>query len=155
MTLGFVDLWFATQIAIKAVYDFLLVKLRPYATERTSMNLTHRLSWCNFRVERLYLVKITFGAYIAPLRGKSRFEEILAWVRPWLRGSAVLLGDLNARHTRWDVCSLISCAPPPYQSLGGHRGVLATRRGVGRTPRSTPSVISPASPPGMPRVVYR
>lgn len=45
---------------------------------------------------------LIIGAYIAPLRGRSRFNEILAWVRPWLRGSAVLLGDLNARHTRWD-----------------------------------------------------
>lgn len=43
------------------------------------------------------------GAYIAPVRGQAVMQSILAWIRPWMRGGAVLMGDLNSRHKRWDV----------------------------------------------------
>lgn len=42
------------------------------------------------------------GAYLAPLRGRKAMESIMAWIKPWMRGQAVLLGDINARHLRWD-----------------------------------------------------
>lgn len=45
---------------------------------------------------------LIIGAYIAPLRGKSKMQSILEWIKPWLRGKAVLLGDLNARNRNWD-----------------------------------------------------
>lgn len=45
---------------------------------------------------------IVIGAYVAPLRGKGSMEAVLSWVKPWLRGEAVLLGDLNSRNRIWD-----------------------------------------------------
>lgn len=45
---------------------------------------------------------VVIGAYIAPVRGRAVMETVLAWIKPWLRGDAILLGDLNSRHCRWD-----------------------------------------------------
>lgn len=45
---------------------------------------------------------VIIGAYISPLHGRATFESILEWIRPWLRGQAILVGDLNARHRHWD-----------------------------------------------------
>lgn len=53
-------------------------------------------------VAPLPCVLIVAGVYLAPLRGRKSVEDVLTWVKRWMRGRAVLLGDLNSRHIQWD-----------------------------------------------------
>lgn len=40
--------------------------------------------------------------YLASLRGRQTVEDVLTLVKRWIRGRAVLFGDLNSRHICWD-----------------------------------------------------
>lgn len=42
------------------------------------------------------------AAYISPSVDAGELEDFFAWLRPHVRGTSVLLGDLNARHEQWD-----------------------------------------------------
>lgn len=45
---------------------------------------------------------VVIGTYISPVRGSEVICAVLDWISPWMRGEAVVFGDMNARHLRWD-----------------------------------------------------
>lgn len=68
--------------------------------------LRYKAHWCSDDAQVLVASTDTglliIGAYIAPVRGSALIRSVLEWVKPWMRSESVLLGDLNARHRRWD-----------------------------------------------------
>lgn len=60
------------------------------------------LDYAQVIVARLPCGLTVIGAYVSPLRGRRALEVVLDWIKPWMRGPTVVLGDLNSRNVRWD-----------------------------------------------------
>lgn len=64
---------------------------------RTSIHCSH------FQLIAGYLWSYPIvGAYVSPNSSLEEFNDFLSTITPLLRGSGILIGDLNARSIRWD-----------------------------------------------------
>ena len=45
---------------------------------------------------------VVVGAYFSPSLSLNQLRAALAWARRWMRGTSILIGDLNIRDKAWD-----------------------------------------------------